>query len=211
MTFRSLLSYFVSIINNTSMKQQINSLFTLKGARLLVSSIWATMFLLLLPVSMRAQQVNSIKAIDSTRVISYQGAITTTGGGPVSGDHVITATLYSDANGKLAVWSGMYKQRITGSVFTVLLGSGIYPLPAQQDFSKPLWIGVKIDGGEELKPLTQLTGAPFSISIPDNSVTKDKMAVDYVGSIAVNGKQITGKGTPFNMTDGPGTELYFDE
>src|SRR5581483_5497326 len=80
-----------------------------------------------------------------------------------------------------------------------------------QDFSKPLWIGVKIVGGQELKPLTQLIGSPFSISIPDSSVTQDKMAVDYVGSISVNGKQITGKGTILNLIDGPGTSLLYDE
>ncbi len=93
----------------------------------------------------------------------------------------------------------------------MLLGSGGYPLPAAQDFSKPLWIGVKIDSGEELRPLSQLTGAPFAFSIPDSSVTKDKMGTDYVGSITVNGQQITGKGTTLNLADGLGIALLYND
>ena len=165
----------------------------------------AAVFQLVLPVAMHAQQA------ENTSVISYQGSVKTNSGSPVTGDHLITTTLYSDANGTLSVWSGTYKREITGGVFTVLLGSGAYPLPVAQDFSKTLWIGVKIDGGEELKPLTQLTGAPYSVSIADKSVTKDKMAVDYVGSIMVNGKRITGKGTTLNLVDGLNTSLLYDE
>jgi hypothetical protein len=164
-----------------------------------------TAMLLILPVAIHAQQA------ENTSVISYQGSVKTNSGSPIIGDHLITATLYSDANGTLPVWSGTYKQQITGGLFTVLLGSGAYPLPAAQDFSKTLWIGVKIDGGQELKPLTQLTGAPYSVSIADKSVTKDKIAVDYVGSIMVNGKRITGKGTTLNLVDGLNTSLLYNE
>src|SRR5260370_336907 len=135
------------------MKLRLNSLLAVRKIRLVASNILAAMFLLILPVAMHAQQA------ENTSVISYQGSLTTKSGSLVTGDHIITTTLYSDANGTLAVWSGTYKQRITGGLFTVLLGSGGYPLPVAKDFSKTLWIGVKIDGGEELKPLTQLTGA----------------------------------------------------
>lgn len=147
----------------------------------------------------------------NTRVISYQGTVKTNSGSLLSGDHLITTTLYLDANGTIPIWSGAYKQTINAGVFTVMLGSGASPLPITQDFSKPLWIGVKIDGGEELKPITQLTGAPYAVSIADKSVTKDKMAVDYVGSIMVNGKRITGKGKTLNLVDGVDTRLLYDE
>jgi len=187
------------------MKKSINSLFSLRTIRLLASSILVATVLLVLPVAIYAQQV------ENTRVISYQGSITTNSGSQVIGEHQITTTLYSDANGTQAVWSGTYKQQITGGLFTVLLGSGAYPLPSAQDFSKTLWVGVRIDGGAELKPLTQLTGAPYSVSIADKSVTKDKIAVDYVGSIMVNGKRITGKGTTLNLVDGVNTSLLYDE
>jgi len=160
---------------------------------------------LILPVGIHAQQV------ENTNVITYQGSVKTNSGSPITGDHLITTTLYQDANGTQSVWSGTYKLQITEGVFTVLLGSGAYPLPAGQDFSKTLWIGVKIDGGEELKPLTQLTGAPYSVSVADKSVTKDKIAFDYVGSIMVNGKRISGKGTTLNLVDGLGTSLFYDE
>ena len=200
-----ILNYTHPNINNTKMKQRINSLFALRTIRLTASSILIAMFLLVLPLVMQAQQA------ENSRVISYQGSVTTNSGSQLTGDHLITTTLYSDANGTTAVWSGTYKQQITGGVFTVLLGSGAYPLPGAQDFSKTLWIGIKIDGGEVLKPLTQLTGAPYSVSIADRSVTKDKIAVDYVGSIRVNGKKITGKGSSLNLVDGLNTSLLYDE
>jgi hypothetical protein len=186
------------------MLQLTNSMLALRKLRLLASSILGAMLLFMLPVVMHAQQT------ENARVISYQGSVMTNSGSPVNGDHLITTTLYSDANGTQAVWSGTYKQQITGSIFTVLLGSGAYPLPVGQDFSKSLWIGVKIDGGEELKPLTQYTGAQFN-SIADKSVSKDKIAFDYVGSIMVNGKRITGKGTTLNLVDGENTSLLYEE
>ncbi len=192
------------------MKQRINSLFALRSIRPLALSLLTATLLLVVPVAMLAQQAVTSTPTDNARVISYQGAITASGT-PVTGDHLITTTLYSDANGTVAVWSGTYKERITGGVFSVLLGSGAYPFPASQDFSKPLWIGVKIDGGKELRPLTQLSGAPYAISIPDSSVTADKMSLSYVGSISVNGKPITGKGTMLNLVNGPGTSLLYDE
>lgn len=116
----------------------------------------------------------------ATRVISYQGSVTTKTGTTLTGEHTITATLYSDQDGKTPVWSGSYKQIMENGIFSVLLGSGEFPLPKQYDLSKPLWIGIRIDNGEEMQPYSQLTGAPYAISIPDKSVTKEKLSDDVL-------------------------------
>ncbi len=141
-------------------------------------------------------------------IISYQGSIAASGN-PITGEHVITATLYSDPNGTMPVWSGSYTQTITNGIFTVLLGSGSTPLPGNEDFSKPHWIGIKIDGNAETRPLTQVSASPYALSVPDKSITKEKLAEEYINKISVNGKKIAQSN--LDLKDGIGTSLTYDE
>ena len=153
---------------------------------------------------MKAQDVQ-------TNTISYQGSVTTQDGIPISGDHLITATIYADASGTTTVWTGSYQQEIMGGIFKVMLGSDKMPIPPSVDFSKPHWVGIRIDRGAELHPLTQLSASPYSLSVPDQSITKDKLSMDYIASLSVNGKKITGKGTEVNLEGGIGTTLAYNE
>lgn len=146
-----------------------------------------------------------------SRFITYQGSVNEANGTPATGDHTLTVSLYSDVGGNLLVWKGSYQQMLINGIFSVALGSAEHPLPADLDFSKPLWVGVSIDNGAELTPYTQLTGSPYSLSIPDNSVTKDKMATDYVGAISINGKKVTAKGSELNISTGNGIFAEYDD
>ncbi len=164
------------------------------------------LFLLLTCLSLPGSLVHA-----QDRLISYQGSITSSVGKPISGEHILTITLYSDSQGEHPVWSGSYQQLLTNGIFNVTLGSGRYPISAAHDLSKPLWVGVRLDQGEELKPYTQLTGSPYSLSIPDKSVTKAKMGTEYVGSISINGQKVTEKGSDLNIEVGGGINALFNE
>jgi len=59
------------------MKKRTDSLIALKSICLLTSIFFAAMFLLMLPSIMRAQQAATMGGTANTRVISYQGSITT--------------------------------------------------------------------------------------------------------------------------------------
>ncbi|MEP7233804.1 MAG: hypothetical protein ABI778_00785 [Ignavibacteriota bacterium] len=121
-------------------------------------------------------QTSSPSGTDVPRILSYQGQLTTTNGSVMNGTHRITASLYSDRFGKNSVWSGEYDAVVTDGLFSVILGAGKYKLPGNPEMNKALWIGVKVDGAEELKPLSQLAAAPYALNVPDKSITLNKLA-----------------------------------
>lgn len=148
------------------------------------------MLSLFIALTVLGAQRSLAQSIDNaSRLVSYQGEIRSRSGMPLSGEHTITTTLYTDPNGKRSVWSGNYQQAIADGIFTILLGSGDYPIPADLDMSKPMWIGVRIDNGEEMKPYSRLTGAAYAMAVPDKSITKDKLSDDVLQSIRHIGKQ----------------------
>ncbi len=121
---------------------------------------------------------------DVPTILSYQGQITGTGGQTVNGTHHITATLYTDHFGNNSLWQGEYDAAITNGIFNILLGSGKSKLPEITEMNRSLWVGIRVDGGEELKPLTQLSAAPYALNVPDKSITAAKLADDLLlGSI----------------------------
>ncbi|HET9137211.1 MAG TPA: hypothetical protein VFO76_11275, partial [Candidatus Kapabacteria bacterium] len=108
-----------------------------------------------------------------------------------------------------SVWSDEYNTDVKDGLFNILLGSG-KTLPSGIDLDQ-LYLGVKINGTSELRPLTQIASATTSITVADNSITKDKLATDYVAGISINGKKVTGKGSILNIKDGIGMNLQYDE
>ncbi|MBS1902714.1 MAG: hypothetical protein JSS75_03330 [Bacteroidetes bacterium] len=167
----------------------------------------------LLIFSCAATQVVYCQSTNTTRaprVITYQGSITADAGSPATGVHQVQTTLYFDPEGRQIAWSGQYLTTVVNGIFSLQLGSGIYPFSSGLDFSKQLWLGVSIDHSPEMKPLTPLSSSPYALSIPDQSVTAEKMQTDFVGAISVNGKQITGKASVLNLQDGQNTYFTYD-
>ncbi len=174
--------------------------------RIFITCMMAVSVMLLWHSSLSAQSLSN-----SAKVISYQGTLQTSSGQPLTGNHLLTITLYDDEFGRSPFWSGNYMQSLDKGVFTALLGSGEYPLPEERDLSHQVWVGVRVDNGEELRPLTMLTGSPYSLSVMDGAITKEKIKADYVGSIEINGQKVTGNGTTLNIKSGSGVDLLYDE
>lgn len=178
--FHSLISYII-------MRTRRNILSTMNRSRIVL-----TLFIVLTVLGAHRSLAQSVT--NESRLVSYQGEIRSLSGTPLSGEHIITTTLYTDPGGKRSVWSGNYQQAIAEGIFTILLGSGDYPIPSDLDMSKPMWIGVKIDNGEEMKPYSRLTGAAYAMAVPDKSITKDKLSDDVLQSM----KHVGGSQNPQN-------------
>ena len=131
-------------------------------------------------LKLHAQQMQSNSA---EQYMTYQASVINSDGKPVEGEHTITLTFYSDKFGKNDVWHGDYPADLMGGYLSLLLGGSRNPLPNSTAMDRPLWVGIKVDGGNELEPRTQLTAVPYALNIPDKSVTEAKLAPDLQSAI----------------------------
>jgi hypothetical protein len=110
------------------------------------------------------------------RIISYQGQVKSTL--PLNGVHKITVNFYIDRNSKTSIWHGEYEAEILNGVFNILLGSGKSPLPDSRAMDRRLWIGLRVDDGEEMKPLAEMASVPYALNVADKSITSEKLSDD---------------------------------
>lgn len=180
------------------------------------STLFLSMFLLAGGMAFAQQQA------DVPRVISYQGLLTSSDGNPLpDGEYPVTITMYGDEHGSQPVWHDTYTAVVRGGVFNIYLGSGNNPLPAPDRMNKALWIGTQIAGAGELRPLTRLSATPYAINVPDNAITNakladgavtaDKVDMDYISGVTVNGKNIAGKGAVLNIQGGKDIDVNYDD
>ncbi len=178
--------------------------------RSILAGLSTAMFFLAFVVAAPRLFAQSATTADVPRLISYQGLLSSPDGQPaVDGPHLITLRLFSDTGGFTpALWSDTFSVVTHSGVFSVLLGSHD-PLPAASVISQPLWLGVGVDG-VELPTLSPLTASPYALNVADHSITASKMATDYVGSVSINGTQISGQGSNLNLTATNGLSLNYD-
>ncbi|MEM6771917.1 MAG: hypothetical protein AAF597_15150 [Bacteroidota bacterium] len=114
------------------------------------------LFLLLLGVALTAQTVNP--------TISVQGTLKDAEGASVAdGTRAITFRLYQQADGGTPVWEETANDvRVVGGIYSHQLGS-VIPLNGG-DFDVPVFLGVVVEG-LELSPRTQLSYAPYALSV----------------------------------------------
>lgn len=155
-------------------------------------------------------------------VISYQGMLSSSDGMPIpDGEYQITVTLYGDEYGAGSVWEDTYDVIVQGGVFSLYLGSGKVPLPAPGQMDRALWVGARLSGGDELRPLTRLSATPYALNVPDKAitntkladgaVTREKVSMDYVEGISINGEKVQGKGTVLKIQSGRDIDVSYDE
>ena len=99
----------------------------------------------------------------SPRMISYQGIIAEQSGNLIAdGNHTLTIKLYEQPSGGAAIYEESQNVVVTKGVFTTILGM-ISPFPDSLRFDREYFLGVAVDGGNELLPRTAMTAAPYAI------------------------------------------------
>lgn len=96
------------------------------------------------------------------RTMSYQGVLTDADGNPVEDkEYTLTFKLYKSPDVGEALWTEQQNVLTAKGIFNVILGS-ITPLDLA--FDEPYWLGITIEGNEELAPRTALTSSPYSLN-----------------------------------------------
>lgn len=97
------------------------------------------------------------------RVISYQGVIKNTDGSMISdGSHSLAISLYDAPIGGNVLHTEMFFTQIKNGLFTLLIGSST-PFPSSLTFDKQYYLGIQVDGGEEMTPRTAFTSSPYAL------------------------------------------------
>jgi hypothetical protein len=157
---------------------------------------------------------------DVPRTMSYQGYLSNDGRAVHDGQYPITVKLYSDPDGINAIYDATYQTPVVNGMFNILLGSGQNPLPSGDMMNMPLWIGITVNGHEELKPYTPLSASPYALNVPNNAITTDKLSdgavttrkigTDFVGSLWIDGDKVSGHGSKINLEGTGGIGISFD-
>ncbi|MBT7597449.1 MAG: hypothetical protein HN559_21275, partial [Gemmatimonadetes bacterium] len=131
--------------------------------------------------------------------ISYQASISDNSGEPiVDGQHALSLSLFDQISGGTAVWTEDHTVTTAGGVVSLVLGaSTALDLP----FDESYWLGVVVDGGEELAPRVELTTVPYAIraaGVVDSSITGAAIASGHVvrsiGGLADDIELVAGAG-----------------
>lgn len=111
------------------------------------------------------------------QTISYQGLLTDTDGNAArDGNYELTFVLYDAESGGRELWKEAQSVAVINGVFNVILGSDV---PFELPFETPYWLGIQVGTEEELRPLIELTAAPYSLlahSVSDSAITAEKLA-----------------------------------
>jgi len=94
------------------------------------------------------------------RVLSYQGILTDSEGRLLpDGEYRLTVRLYERADASDPVYVEEHRAVAVRGVVNLLIGT-VEPLPWKLSFDRAYYVGVSINGGDELQPRTMLTAVP---------------------------------------------------
>ena len=125
-------------------------------------------------------------AVDAqvSKVISYQGFLTgNSSKEPLSGNYSLEFSLWDNPGGGNQIWAESQSVDVVNGVFSVLLGS---MNPIEIKFDKSLWLAIKVNGGNELKPRLLLTGSPYSFTTENVSDSSKGQVVKSINSLTDN-------------------------
>ena len=112
--------------------------------------------------------------------LTYQGKLTDASGNAIEGSVELNFKLYDASSGGNLLWEESQQVEANDGLVDVILGT---VMPLELSFGQPLWLGISVDGGNELEPRTELTSAAASFyahTIADSAVTDSKIGDDTV-------------------------------
>lgn len=145
----------------------------------------------------------------STKKISIQGILKDGDGAAVAdGNYSLTFSLYASATGGSPVWSETQSTvRVRSGVYSALLGSVNAftggTAPSNAIFDVAYFLGVKVNGGNELTPRTELSYSPYALAV-NNAATSTLAA--KASTLAHKGGN--GTGMTFHWEGQPGQPTW---
>jgi polyhydroxyalkanoate synthesis regulator phasin len=130
---------------------------------------------------------------DHELLISYQGRLTDADGKSVSdGNHTVVFSSHDQESGVAVLWYEIQNLETSNGIFSAYLGAvnSIDTLT----FNRPFYLGIQVDGGDELSPRTRLTTVPYAQrahSIDDSTVTSEKLTVQAVAEQNIEDRAVT--------------------
>ncbi len=110
--------------------------------------------------------VVSLAAVASAqvpRVLSYQGILTDRDGRILpDGEYQLTIRLYDRLDATEPIYVEEQRVEAVRGVVNALIGT-VEPLPAQLTFDRVYYVGISVNGSEELRPRTMLTAVPYAL------------------------------------------------
>jgi hypothetical protein len=137
----------------------------------------------------------------ATGTLSYQGFLTNTSGSPITQVLDLDFAIYDVSAGGTPLWSEQHLAvNVVAGVFSVELGKDS-ALSAAIFAGGDRWLGITIDGGDELAPRVPFTGVAFSFhadlaqSMPDGAITTGMIAdgtitLDKLGDFCSPGEML---------------------
>ncbi len=108
----------------------------------------------------------NLQGAEAPSLISYQGYITQNGQ-PFTATLHITFTLYATQNGTTPLWQESNKAvEVQNGLFTTYLGDQT-PLDRSVFAHSELWLGVQVEGQQEMTPRQRMVSSPYAIGAAD--------------------------------------------
>lgn len=109
--------------------------------------------------------------------MQFQGFLTDPQGEPLSGEFDLSFTLYGSADGEDQVWTSTKSLHIEQGLFNTILGGTENPLDANVFNDEQLWLGIRINGDNELSPRQPISSVPYATkaSIADNALSEEEI------------------------------------
>jgi endosialidase-like protein/trimeric autotransporter adhesin len=107
--------------------------------------------------------------------ISYQGILTDDTGTPVTGDQILTFTLYDAETSGTQLWQEVQVAPVSEGSFHVNMGD---VTPLDLPFDNSYWLSIKVGSGTELSPRIKLTANAYSFmakTVSDTSISTNKI------------------------------------
>jgi hypothetical protein len=111
-------------------------------------------------------------AQSAPQLINYQGRISDAAGRPLDGQYVtLTFTFYGTETGGAPLLSVLQQEvLVTGGLYNLLIGSGTVTPGSEINLTNvfrkhgEVWMGVKVDGGEEMTPRARIASVPYALA-----------------------------------------------
>jgi hypothetical protein len=133
-----------------------------------------------------AAPANSINNSIASNPISYQGTLTDAAGNPITANVGMIFRFYTVSSGGEALWSeshtGANSVPIVNGLFSVKLGS-ITQIPVAIWENPSVYLGIQVDGDNELSPRELISSVPTSIKSANSPQILGNILCDKCGDV----------------------------